>query len=86
MENGINFTGVLNKPATFDELLDLASYYKYMQDIIEILKKPTGVLTVDENPDDDEAEAYDLEDDFKEMFIEMLENKMTEIRNVLNYN
>jgi hypothetical protein len=45
----------------------------------------TSELIIDENPDDNDADRYTIDSEYVELFITMLENKMTEIRNILNY-
>ena len=85
-EKLIDITQTIKKPACFDELLALANHYEDMETIIDSLNKPNSCLFVDEDPDDKDAENYSLDHEYSTLLIRMLESKMKEIRNVLNFN
>lgn len=85
-DNQLNLILPISKPNDFNELKKLIDYYEDMEIIIESLGKEQCVLRVDENPDDDDSEWYNLEQLYIDLFVHTLEDKMKEIRNVLNYN
>ena len=64
---------------------DIINHYEEMETIIDSLKMKTSELIIDENPNDDDADRYSVDPEYIELFINTLENKMTEIRNILNY-
>lgn len=85
-EKLIDITQIIKKPADFDELLALANHYEDMETIIDSLNKPNSCLFVDENPDDNDAESYSLDHEYSVLLINVLQAKMKEIRNILNFN
>ena len=85
-EKLIDITQTIKKPADFDELLALANHYEDMETIIDSLNKPNSCLFVDENPNDNDAESYSLDHEYSVLLINVLQTKMKEIRNVLNFN
>jgi hypothetical protein len=82
----VDVTKPIQKPADFDTLCALVNHYEDMETIINSLKMKTSELIIDENPDDNDADRYTIDSEYVELFINTLESKMTEIRNILNYN
>lgn len=85
-EKLIDITQPIKKPGDFNELLALTNYYQEMETIINSLNKPNSCLSVDEDSENQEADLFDLEKEYSILFVEVLEKKMKEIRNVLNFN
>ena len=85
-EKLIDITQTIKKPTDFDELLALANHYEDMETIIDSLNKPNSCLFVDEDPDDNDAENYSLDHEYSVLLINVLQAKMKEIRNILNFN
>ena len=81
----VDVTKTIQKPADFDTLCALINHYEEMETIIDSLRIKTSKLIIDENPNDDDADRYTIDPEYVELFITILENKMTEIRNILNY-
>jgi hypothetical protein len=82
----VDVTKPIQKPADFDTLCALINHYEEMETIIDSLRIKTSKLIIDENPNDDDTDCYTIDHEYVELFITILENKMTEIRNILNYN
>jgi len=82
----VDISKPITKPSDFDTLCALCNHYEDMEMIIESLRKSEARIKIDENPDDENAECYTLDKEYSALFIELLEKKMTEIRNILNYN
>lgn len=82
----IDITKPFSKPGHFDELIALSNHYQDMETIIESLQKHNSVITIDEDPNNDDADKYDLDPPYKTLIIEMLKEKMSEIRDVLGFN
>lgn len=85
-DNQFNLISPISKPNDFDELKRLIDYYEDMEIIIESLGKEQCILQVDENPDDKNSKWYNLDQEYIDLFVHVLEGKMKEIRNILNYN
>ena len=83
---GLDLRLPISKPNDFDDLKSLIDCYEEMETIIESLGKEQCVLRVDENPDDNDSEWYNLDQEYIDLFVHILECKMKEIRNILNYN
>lgn len=82
----VDVTKPIQKPTDFDTLCALINHYEDMETIVDSLRMKTSELIIDENPDDNDADRYTVDSEYVELFIAILENKMTEIRNILNYN
>ena len=82
----VDVTKPIEQPNSFDKLCALINHYEDMETIIDSLRMKTSELIIDENPDDNDAARYTIDSEYVELFITTLENKMTEIRNILNYN
>ena len=86
-EKLIDITQPIRKPKDFDELLALTNYYQEMEQMIVSLNKTlNSCLTIDEDTENKEADIIELSSEYSTLFINILEDKMREIRNVLNYN
>lgn len=83
---GLDLRLPIPKPNDFDDLKSLIDCYEEMEIIIESLGKEQCVLRVDENPADNDSEWYNLDQEYIDLFVNILECKMKEIRNILNYN
>ncbi len=83
---GLDLRLPIPKPNDFDDLKSLINYYEDMEMVIESLGKEQCVLRVDEDPDDKDSEWYNLDQEYIDLFVNILECKMKEIRNILNYN
>lgn len=87
LERLVDITQPIKKPGDFDELLALTTWYEEMDTIINSLHKTdNSCIIIDENPDDKEADNYSLEPEYSVLLIRVLESKMKEIRNALNFN
>jgi hypothetical protein len=82
----VDVTKPIEQPNSFDKLCALINHYEDMEQIVESLRMHTSELIIDENPDDNDADRYTIDSEYVELFINTLESKMTEIRNILNYN
>lgn len=82
----VDVTKPIEQPNSFDKLCALINHYEEMEAIIDSLRMKTSELIIDENPNDDNADRYSVDPEYIELFINTLDNKMTEIRNILNYN
>ena len=86
-ERLVDITQPIKRPSSFDELLALTTWYDEMETIVESLQKCSdSCIVIDENYNDENAEAYPLDHEYSTLFIEVLEEKMKEIRNALNFN
>lgn len=87
LERLVDITQPIKKPVSFDELLALTTWYEEMDTIINSLHKTdNSCIVIDENTKDDNADSYSLDPEYAVLFIKVLESKMKEIRNVLNFN
>jgi len=85
-ENYIDITGKISKPTCFDDVKYLCQHYINMEKILNILDYPNVAILIDEDPENKDADQIALPENYMILFKNLLEDKMTEIRNVLNYN
>jgi hypothetical protein len=82
----VDITKPIQKPMDFDTLCALVNHYEEMETIVNDLSKHDARLKVDTNPNDEAADMYNLDRPYADLLIKLIQGKMQEIRNILNYN